>query len=86
MSEGFGGERGSDPRHQLDEGSGEAAGSCVARMLCSPSSTCLPVLARASSSLAQQVRWAARWAGQVGSGKCSALFSVSLLFIFCTVF
>ena len=34
--------RGVDPRHQLDEGSGEAAGSCVAHMLCSPSSSCLP--------------------------------------------
>ena len=35
-------ERGFVPRRQLDEGSGEAAGSRVARMLCSPSSSCLP--------------------------------------------
>jgi hypothetical protein len=55
------------PRRQVDEGNGEAAGSCVASMLCSPSSTCLPVLASASSSLAQEVGWAASWAGQVGS-------------------
>ena len=79
-------ERGFIPGRQVDEGSGWVAGSCVASMLCSPSSTCLLVLARASSLLAQQVGWAARWAGQVGSGKCSTLFSVSLLFIFCIVF
>ena len=49
--------------------------------------SCRPALARASSSLAQRVGWAARRADQVGSGKCSALFSVSLLFIyFCSVF
>ena len=60
---GSSGERwGCVPGRQLDEGSGEAAGSCVARMLCLPSSSCLPVLASGSSSLAQEVGWASRWA------------------------
>ena len=60
---GSSGERwGCVPGRQLNEGSGKAAGSCMARMLCSPSSSCLHVLVSASSSLAQEVGWASRWA------------------------
>ena len=60
MSEGFGGERGIDPRHQLDEGSGEAVTRCVAPIRCSPPSTCcLPgrakQLAGAAAGLGRQV-------------------------------
>ena len=53
-------ERGFVPRRQLDEGSGEAAGSCVARMLCSPSSSCLPAWP------SQAARWSGGCAGPAG--------------------
>ena len=83
MSEGFGGERGSDPRHQLDEGSGEAATRCVAPMRCSPSSTLPACLAKPSSSLERWLGWAGRWAYWVAPGKLSLpLFPVCFLFLF----
>ena len=60
VSAGSGRGRGFVPRQQLDEGSGEAAGSCVARMLCSPSSSCLPAWP------SQAARWSGGWAGPAG--------------------
>ena len=60
VSAGSGRGRGVDPHHQLDEGSGEAADSCVACMLCSPSSSCLPAWP------SQAARWSGGWAGPAG--------------------
>ena len=42
------------------EGSGEAAGSCMAHMLCSRSSSCLPAWP------SQAARWSGGWAGPAG--------------------
>ena len=66
VSAGSGRGRGFVPRQQLDEGSGEAAGSCVARMLCSPSSSCLPAWP------SQAARWSGGWAGPVGGPRGGA--------------
>ena len=71
-------ERGFVPRRQLDEGSGEAAGSCVARMLCSPSSSCLPAWP------SQAARWSGGWAGPASgpAGWCQVSLSLSLFSCF----
>ena len=80
VSAGSGRGRGVDPRHQLDEGSGEAAGSCMARMLCSPSSSCLPAWP------SQAARWSGGRARPAGGPAGWRQVRLSLLFMFFLIF